>query len=86
LLASAGFAAGRDENRRAIVPRRPAGAEDRQHFVRQASEERLSAPGWAASGGFPAAADATMVLGSLVSGSSQSLIPSLINSLPLRTL
>jgi hypothetical protein len=43
LLASAGFAAGRDENRRVIVPRRPAGAEDRQHFVRQASEESFLA-------------------------------------------
>jgi hypothetical protein len=70
-------------NRRAIVPRR---RRRPQHFVIKPARRGFSAPGWAATGGFPAAADATMIFGSLVLGSSQSLIPSSINSLPLGTL
>jgi hypothetical protein len=85
---SASFAAGRDETatRLCIAAAAPLAPKNRQHFVHQASEESFFAPGRAASGGFPAAADATMILGSLVLGSLQSLIPSSINSLPLRTL
>ena len=86
--ASAGFPAGRDETaaRLCMAPAAPPAPKTDSILSIRPARRGFSVPGWAAGGGFPAAADATISLGSLVLGSLQSLIPSSINSLPLRTL